>query len=55
MLELEDTEKIWDEQMSLEETQAVLVAGADATTLTLGYVLMMLGMHQEIQVLLAIM
>ena len=50
MLKLENTETTWNEEMSAEETQAFLIAGADATSLTLGYVLMMLAMHQEIQV-----
>ncbi|XP_063918933.1 cytochrome P450 4C1-like [Zophobas morio] len=49
MLKLENTETTWNEEMSAEETQAFLIAGADATSLTLGYVLMMLAMHQEIQ------
>ena len=38
--------------MSVAETQTVLVAGGDTTSLTTGYVLMMLGMHQDIQVYL---
>ncbi|KAJ3644581.1 hypothetical protein Zmor_022302 [Zophobas morio] len=40
---------MWSKEMSVAETQTVLVAGGDTTSLTTGYVLMMLGMHQDIQ------
>lgn len=49
MLKLEQSEPTWDEQMTTEETQAILIAGADATALTLGYVLILLAMHQKTQ------
>ena len=52
VFKLEDVENMWSKEMSVAETQTVLVAGGDTTSLTIGYVLMMLGMHQDIQVYL---
>ena len=52
VFKLEDVENMWSKEMSVAETQTVLVAGGDTTSLTTGYVLMMLGMHQDIQVYL---
>ncbi|KAJ3644583.1 hypothetical protein Zmor_022304 [Zophobas morio] len=49
LLKLEDSEAMWNRETSIEETQTILVTGSDSTAVTIGFVLMMLGMHQDIQ------
>jgi cytochrome P450 len=50
LLDLTDQDDRWRDEESVKEARTIVVAGSDATALSVCYVLMMLAMHQEIQV-----
>jgi cytochrome P450 family 4 len=50
LLDLTNQDDRWRDEESIEEARTIVVAGSDATALSVCYVLMMLAMHQEIQV-----
>ncbi|CAH1376630.1 cytochrome P450 4C1-like [Tenebrio molitor] len=49
LLDLTDQDDKWRDEESVEEARTIVVAGSDATALSVCYVLMMLAIHQEIQ------
>ncbi|RZC38940.1 p450 domain containing protein, partial [Asbolus verrucosus] len=49
LIDLIDKEGQWSNKELIDETRTIIVAGSDATALSVCYVLMMLGMHQKIQ------
>ncbi|RZC34631.1 cytochrome P450 4C1-like, partial [Asbolus verrucosus] len=49
LIDLIDKDSEWSNKELIDETRTLIVAGSDATALSVCYVLMMLGMHQKIQ------
>ncbi|CAH1379745.1 unnamed protein product [Tenebrio molitor] len=49
LIQLTDEKGTWTDQELIDETKTLIVSGTDAITSTASFVLMMLGMHPEVQ------
>jgi hypothetical protein len=50
LIELSETSEHWPDHELMEEAQTMVAAGSESMGSTLSFVLMMVGMHPEVQV-----